>query len=269
MATASKRTVAESALRVLELDRVNVDPSYQRPRSETAVAKIMKDFNPKALGIPVVGERADGTLWVVDGQQRIHAMREMKDKNRRWVRCEVFASDGPEHEAEIFKVINCNRTKLSAEQLYHACLTAGDETCWRLKKLLDEFGFVVPKVKGGKNETTTQEVYAKRVKAVNFFLLVLKKGHKYGGEDAVRFILEVISKIWPDDSLKQKSEIIEGLYHFRQNRDGVVDLDRLLPRLSATTPAKVIYSAGLGIGSRGQNAAEVFERLYRKRGPKS
>jgi hypothetical protein len=269
MATKAKRTVTESALRVLELDEIKVDPSYQRPRSEHAVAKITKGFNPKAVGVPVVGERSDGTLWVVDGQQRIHAMREMKDKNRRWVRCEVFASSGPEHEAEIFRLINCNRTKLSAEQLYHASLTAGDETCWRLKKLLDEYGFTVPKVRRGKNESTTPATHAKRIRTVKFLSYVLSRGHKYGGEDAVRFILEVVSKAWPDDPLKQKSEIIEGLYNFRQNRGGDVDLDRLVPRLNLTTPAKVIYSAGMGIGSRAANAAEVFERLYRKRGPKS
>jgi hypothetical protein len=262
----SARTVSDSALRVLDIETIKVGHRYQRQVSESAIEKIMKGYDPKALGIPVIGERDDGTLWVVDGQQRIAALKRMKDRDRRWVRCEVFASNGPEHEALIFKLINANRTKLTAEQLFHAALVSGDEQCHKLKRIMDEYGMQVMRGRPQTQMTPDAARDAKRVRTINFLLRVLGRSEQaHNGEPAVRFILNVLSRVWPDDAIKQRSEIVEGLFSFWTNNNGLVDLDRLLPRLASTTPTKLVYSATLGVGSRGQNVADVLQRVYRKK----
>ena len=93
-----KMLTTERALRIVAVADLQVDPSYQRcvkPNHK----KIARDFDPNALGVPLVGQREDHSLWIVDGQQRVEALKLLGKVN---VRVEVFASKGPEHEAHVF-----------------------------------------------------------------------------------------------------------------------------------------------------------------------
>ncbi len=255
----SKRTVTDSALRVVAVETIQVDSSYQREPIRDHVNKIVKHYNAKAMGVPVVGEREDGTLWVVDGLQRITALRE---KGNKWVRAEVFASAGPEEEAEIFRVINKNRKKPTGLQLFHSSLVAGDEAAWAVKEIIEKHGFEVPRYTGRGN--LAAETAAKRVTAISAVERIYKTRGKSGGAAPVDFVFDVLKQVWPGDPLRQRDEILVGLYVFWRQHEGAVDTDRLVPRLNTSNPVKIIQAAQLGIGQRGYNVAEVIEKLYRK-----
>ena len=94
----------------------------------------------------VAGRSADGTLWVVDGQQRLEALKKL---GKTTVRVQVFASKGPEHEAKIYGYVNGNRTNLTTSELYLSKLTAGDEFAWRVKEIIEEEGFGLHLVSSG------------------------------------------------------------------------------------------------------------------------
>ncbi len=263
----SERIVVKNALRVLDLNDLKIDRSYQRGVTLGA-QKIADNYNPVSFGIPLVGERDDGSFWVVDGQQRIEALKirngagKMNNPHKN-VRCEVFASRGPEHEAEIFKEVNKDRTRLEPLQLFHAMLTAGEEHCWKLKKLAEKYGFAIPRGKGHGTKDDP-ETRSKQLYCVDALGRTLTRN----GEDCLEFVLETISKIWPNDPLRTKNTIVSGLRLFWKNHDGVVDMERLIPRLMSTTPAKILYQAGLGISSGDSNVADLIERLYNKRSTK-
>lgn len=248
---------SKAALRVVDLDEIGVDKSYQRdvvPRHK----KIVAEFNEDALGIPVVGQREDGSLWIVDGLQRITALRKLGKKT---LRAEVFVSDGPEHEAEVFKLINQNRTRLRPDELYNSLLTAGDTTAWALKETAEKHGFTVSRGRGGVR--TPPETSSKVILCVAVAYRLVKDY----GTGPLDFALSVIPEAWPDDPAGVKFEVIYGLAIFWHRRDKGkgVDRDRLIPRLRLTTPSKIIYAAGIGTGSRMSNAADVIERFYKKR----
>lgn len=255
----TKRTVSGSALKVIHLVDIKVDPSYQRDAVDRAWKKIMADFNPQALGVPVLGERDDGTLWVVDGLQRITALKKM---NKKEVRAEVFASKGPEHEAEVFKLINKNRTGLKPLQMFHAMLTAQDKSAWDIKRIAEEYDFIIPKhTKASPSGGTSNETRAKQLGSI----VAVQKIYGWGGEQALRFVLKVISQCWADDDQRTRDTIMFGLYRFWDRQEASVDIERLVPRLNTTTPAKIIYSANAMAGDRSANASDIFLRLYRKR----
>lgn len=256
-----KMLTADSALRVVELDVIQFDPSYQR--GEVAGhKKIVAEFNEKALGIPLVGQRADGSLWGVDGRQRITALRKLGWKK---VRAEVFLSDGPEHEALIFKLVNGGRTKLSPAELFKARLVSHDPVAWDIKRAVEAAGF---QLAFSRNNTTATAW--KYVMAFTTLERVYRMGKRnQPNAERITRVLNTVKAAWPDDPACANSDIIGGIGRFYLNRgDEMVDDDRLVQKLGTTTPVKLIYSAGLGVGGRHENVAEVVAKLYAKRGAK-
>ena len=250
---------ASSALRVIALDVIQTDPSYQReivPKHK----KIVAEFNEEALGIPVVGQREDGSLWIVDGLQRLTALRKLE---RKTVRAEVFVSRGPEHEAEVFRLINQNRTKLKSAELFHALLASGDEVAWVVKKTAESLGFQLTTSTRQRNSGKSlgdAERNAKLLTAVSALYNIAKTS----GAEGIKFVLTTIDHGWPADPMGNKAEILTGIYLWWMRREKVVDQDRLIARLKVTPATKVWQQAMLGIGSRPTNVAEVIEKVYRR-----
>jgi hypothetical protein len=254
MAKVSERTVVKAALRVLNVADLNVDPSYQR-EIKPGHRRIMSEFNEEAFGIPLVGEREDGSLWIVDGLQRITAIGKM---GRRQVRSETFASNGPEHEAAVFKLVNMNRTKLKPLEEYKALLTAHDDLAWQVENTVNDCGF---KVSDGK---TGMPKYVSCVK------LLLRFTADYG-TDCVKFALTTVANCWPEDTLGTHSNMIGGLMLFFNRQDGLVDVERMTPRFQASSPLKILQAARqISIANAPRDAvADVLEKLMRRRKPKT
>jgi hypothetical protein len=246
------RMVQKAALRVVDIDSLQVDESYQRP-VKGKHKKIAAEFDEVALGIPLVGEREDGSLWIVDGRQRIEALRKMG--TRSTVRAEVFASRGPEHEAEVFKLVNMNRTRLTAHEEYKALLAAHDEDAWAVKEAVESCGYRV--THGG----TRSDQAVMYVSAVNTLMYLQRK---YGAE-SIKFALTAAKECWPGDKLGVFNAILMGLGRFWARYEGAVDLERLYPRLRSVTPQKILYSASQTVASSGGEATvQVLEKVYRK-----
>lgn len=252
-----KRTVVKGALRVVRLDDLSVDPSYQRDVKAKHV-RIVADFNEEALGVPLVGERGDGTKWIVDGLQRITALRKL---GRRDVRAEVFASRGAEHEAQVFKLVNMNRTKLNPFEEFRALLTAHDEQAWLIKEAVEREGFrIVPSKATGRNP----EHGASGLSCIN----TLRNATARFGIESVTFALRTVKAAWSGDPLAVYNVMVGGLCVFFHRHDGAVDDERLIPRLQMSTPQKIMYTAqNMAIGNmkRDEQVADVVEKLYRRR----
>jgi hypothetical protein len=253
--------VSKTALRVVKLDDLRVDPSYQRG----VVAKhrkIVAEFDEDALGVILVGQREDNSMWIVDGLQRFTAVGKLG-----WteMRANVFRSRGPEHEAAVFKLVNKNRTSLSSNQLFAALLTAGDEECWAVKSVAEKFGYKIPS--GGKRGVSaSRDQAAKELTCVNSLVRV----YHQRGQEALEFVLGIISECWPGDPYAVKTDVVDGLFTWYVARmaGSGVDRDPLVPRLQASRPHAMIVSASQGAFGRSQNMADVIERIYAKRKPK-
>jgi hypothetical protein len=249
--------VTKGALKVLDLDQLQTDLAYQRD-VKAKHKKIVAEFNEEALGIPVVGERADGTLWIVDGLQRITALRTL---GRLRVRAEVFASRGSEHEAEVFKLINLNRTKLSPQEEFKALLTSHDEAAWRIKAACEGKGFTIMTTTG---KSGSLEKSAMQLTCIN----TLRNVEQNWGVEPLEFALDVIKAAWPGDPLGVYHYMVGGLAIFFIRHEKIVDLPRLVVRLGTTTPQRMLYTAlqmSVGTGGRNSQIADIVAKFYRKR----
>lgn len=253
---ANRRTVVKSALKVLRVEAIQTDPSYQR-EVKRGHTKIVNDFSEEAFGIPLVGEREDGTFWVVDGLQRLTALRKLGKKE---VRAEVFASQGPEHEATVFKKVNMDRTRLSSREEFRALLTSQDPLAWKIKEAVESVGF---KIVLGKTGQRGNELAAKQLTCVSTLLAVAAKY----GTDPIVFACRCSADAWPGDRLGSHNSIVAGLCCFFRRHEGVVDMDRLLPRLRTVTPQKIMYAASQATLSNNmqETVADQIEKVYRKR----
>lgn len=253
-----KLLVTKSALRVLRLVDLRVDPSYQR-EVKAKHKRIVADFNPDALGIPLVGERSDGTLWVVDGLQRKTALEKLGKKE---VRAEVFASQGPEHEAEVFKLVNLNRTKLTWGEQFKALLASHDESAWRIKEVVEGSGYRIAFSRHGRT-TSSDDKSSKELTCISTLVSVNARW----GTEPIRFALAVITDVWPGDRLGTYAQMIEGLAVFYNRHNGAVDTPRLVDRLRTVTAQKILYAANQAtiFTTRGEAVAEQLEKVYRKR----
>ena len=247
--------MSKRGLRDLEIEKIQFDRSYQR-ELRPGHKKIVASFKEEALGVPLVGERDDGSLWGVDGQQRLKALLIL---GRKKCRCDVFRSKGPEHEAQIFAIVNGNRTKLLTRELFQSRLTAGDTHCWEIKNAIESEGYFLSlgtHSKGGKSE---KDCLLLSCLGALYRIMVLQ------GKEPIIFALQCIKASWPGDVQGVRDAIIKGLVAFYNSRKGDIDQDRLIDRLKTVTPAKVIYAATMGVENMETGACVAIERIYRKR----
>lgn len=119
-----------------------VDSSYQRPLcSKTVLGAIARKFNWAAFGRITVAERADGSMWIIDGQQRVGALKERGYSGM--VPCVIFASGGALFESRMFLAVNVSRRAVRAITKFHASASCGESLESEVKQWMLENGFVV------------------------------------------------------------------------------------------------------------------------------
>lgn len=139
-----KKLGVDGVHRVVPIALLKVDPSYQRADfiNRRVVSTISSDYCPVKFNCLIVGERPDGTLWVVDGQHRmLGAVR----KGLEEVPCLVFKSSGPQQEASMFFDLNKTRTSINQICMFRACLMQGEAKATAIQATMDKHGFSIQK----------------------------------------------------------------------------------------------------------------------------
>lgn len=62
--------------RLVPIEQIKFDSRYQKDLRQSVVAKIVRNFDPKRLGVAVLSHR-DKALWCVDAMHRVTACREL------------------------------------------------------------------------------------------------------------------------------------------------------------------------------------------------
>jgi hypothetical protein len=126
-------------------DEMQVDEFYQRSlTNETAVALIRRiaQFWDWSLCQPInVARRADGSLWIVDGQHR-HAAALMRGDIPH-LPCVItsFADRGA--EAAAFVALNKQRRALNGVDVFKAALVAGDQDAIAVMSIITDAGLTI------------------------------------------------------------------------------------------------------------------------------
>lgn len=125
------------------VERLQVDPAYQRavdgPQSRKIVSGMIKGWDWALCQPLVVSRRADGGLFVLDGQHRHRGAFERGDIPH--LPCVILSNVDQAGEAETFVALNTKRQRLSQSDIYLGLLAAGDAEAVRVAELLAETGW--------------------------------------------------------------------------------------------------------------------------------
>lgn len=213
--------------RKISVDELNISDAYQRTIVPARVNRIAKSLDQDAFGSLTVGQRDDGTYWVVDGMQRLTAARKL---SIAMVPCDVFQSEGQEHEARVFRLKNRERTNVSACALFRAQLTEGDEQSLAIAQVVKDAG-----LKLALRDEGSHYPYLKAVKA-------LERSFQRVGRGGLSDALSILSDAWPGEDGSLQGDMIEGMCWFIKKCPGF-DRKRLVSRLSKKSVTSVVRAA--------------------------
>jgi len=188
----------------VEIELLQICKKYQRDRVASLVSVIVNGFNPCALGCPTVGKRRDGSLWIVDGQQRVESMRGLGHTR---VLCLVFRSRGVADEAEVFRIINRDRKKVNKNREFIAGLAAGDEECYEIKKAVEGAGFCLELDGKMQSDVTT-------IRSASTLIQLYKKGKTSKIPNLIEMVLSTAKAAWGDDKAGFENLPLVGLAYF-------------------------------------------------------
>jgi hypothetical protein len=119
-----------------------VDLSYQRELVESKVNRIVKEYNSKAIGVVILSLRENGDLFIIDGAHRIAALKKMGLGNQDVNSIVYFGLSLPQ-EAELFVLLNENRSKPKQSAIHKASAKAGDVDSAEIEAMLSRLGLTI------------------------------------------------------------------------------------------------------------------------------
>lgn len=123
-------------------EQLQIDESYQRSLdvggSQTLIRRIAIHWDWGLCQPLYVARRADGGLYVVDGQHRLAAARMRSDIAQ--LPCVVTHFQNAAAEAAAFVALNQERRPLSKLQIFKAALASGDPEAHIIVKALEDAG---------------------------------------------------------------------------------------------------------------------------------
>lgn len=152
---------------VLPLNALRIDRSYQRDVKTTLVNTIGAAYDLALAGYIVVSRRANGRLFIIDGQQRSAGARKAGEHE---VLARVFDGLDLQTEAQYYDKLNDTQPQTTHER-FKAAYAAGDPSVIAIYNIVHSFGASIMGV-DGKGDDTIASIAALR--------WVFKMGHEWG-----------------------------------------------------------------------------------------
>lgn len=254
-AAINMNTGEEPELAWIALDRIFVDPSYQRPLKPRRVQQILRDFTWAQFGAVMLVAREDGRFAVYDGQHRFEAA--VKHPAISSVPSVIVVLDQAYEEAQSFLGVNVNRSAISTVEKYWAGIEAGDDKMMQICAVLDEAGCeVVP--------LGTKSPASNRTSAIT----AVERAIAAYGDAAVTNACATLRQAWPKDSNALNGTMIQALARLFRNNKYAIDAGRMVTKLHGKDRKILVADAEtfrkMGGGDAALNVAKVIVEVYNK-----
>lgn len=240
--------------REIPLGNLVVDRDYQRDINESAVQRIVNNFDANKFEPPTVNERSKTVFALIDGQHRYEVARRLSMPT---MTCRVIKVDHAT-EARLFVELNRNRIWVTPVARFKAEVDAGNPAALEIKECAATRGLTIGNSKNGIPAVTAlQKVYAR------------------GGFVGLARLFDTITLSWDADTVRRFSgDIIGGVDLFFEENPKA-EMLRLTEKLSTTTPtmlkakAQQRWHGYQSIGNDKKSVksciADEIQRVYRSR----
>lgn len=224
------QTGAPPSLEQVAIDRLQVDPAYQRATdgamSRRIIAGMIREWKWPLCQPLVVSRRADGSLFVLDGQHRLAGARARGDLP--YLPCVILASLEATAEAKAFVELNTRRQRLSQADIFNGMLAAGDADAVALADLLQETGWRIVRSKNTRQYKPGDLTCAP----------MLVRELRSHGAATVRAALVTLRRAWPDRPVAAGSNFLLALIGLFKPRSPfpTFDIDALAQVIGRLTP---------------------------------
>jgi hypothetical protein len=198
-------------MELVELHQVKFDESYQR-EEKSKIDYYVEHWNPEKAGYPIICQRSDGSLWGVDGRQRIAAMRQLKIKH--W-NCVIIPSSGRQYEADLYLGYNVFRTAHTKAEEMKAAITANEKTAMIAHEAAIAAGMEISKQSGGN--------YSKPGKVITCHGTFWRLAKKFESSEIMVRALKLIARTWPMDQKALAGPVIDAVTHLVHDQGDVLD----------------------------------------------
>lgn len=195
----------------ITMDAIGIDYRYQRRPDKRFVSRLAQTMNIDKVGVLSVAKRADGSFWIIDGQHRLLALREMGAKCPvSTVPCWVYSVSSVGQEADLFAGLNRNHKVQALDEFKAAVVSGTDKEASEIDAIVRRVGW---KVGWSPNEVS--------------FVKALRKMHRMPhGAHAIELALRTAQNAYGKEQ-PPVGHIAEGLGKLYGRFNGTIDTGRM------------------------------------------
>lgn len=249
------KSTSASTERLLSTSKLTSGLPYQRPVEKPFVDHLVQTWNER-LFHPLIVSLRDGRFYVVDGQHRIAAIRQLNGSRDTMVRCQVYTDLTYEAEAELYYQLDKARHNLTLAQSTKALSQAGsDPKIIEIQRLLKQVGFVWS---FGKRTGKSGEISCVRA--------IIRAYDLLGGAAFTR-MLRLLRETWQGIPSSLNSMMLSGMALFLKTYETEIKDSAFIKRLSQVDPEEIIRRGKLDFSTdrRDLRYARVIREKYNAR----
>ena len=215
-------------IRAMSTSQLTSDLPYQRGVEQKNVDKLIRNWNSREL-YPVIVSFRDGKFNVVDGQNRIAAMRQMAGGGDVIVPCMIYTGMTYEQEAELYAKLDKGKRPLTPRQHTKALVESGsDARIMEIKCLVEDVGFV-----WALGEPTGEPFEIAPIRA-------LINAHQLLGGEAFARMLSLLAGAWQGAPNSLKASMLSGMALFVKTYEAELSDRAFIRRMSIVGPEEII-----------------------------
>lgn len=195
-------TTTYTTLRISTSMLISGQP-YQRPVKRAQVRSIIENYDPRLMDDVIVNVR-DGRYYVIDGQHRIAALREMNGGADVIVTCKVYRGMTYQQEADLYHKLDDSKTKLNTkDNIRSMSESEAYPEIEDIKRALSESGISLNLAAGGGRSNDRISAVRETVSAYDAL-----------GYDGFSRMIRLIKAAWNGSQKSLTSYILSGMALF-------------------------------------------------------
>jgi hypothetical protein len=215
-----------------ELHHVNpfdllIDENYQRNLNGHMIKAMIATFDPALFGVLEVNYRTDDTLFVIDGQHRVHVARQL---NLPTVPVRMHFGLTSEQEASMFVRFQSRRRAVTPLETYKAAVHSKDPEYVALDELIRTLGFQV-----GQANTSSD-----RLQRTIPSVATLVRIFRYDNGPLLERSLTLYDAAWMNSPGTITAQVLIGVAYLISRKGDEIDNTEFVRKLSTVRPTDIL-----------------------------